>query len=216
MKYQYNSLPGSMSKMETYGFSWMEFVCSIPSPLFAVTSYKSNGLANACMQSWTTFTGNEKGFYAIVSAVNRHGHLYQTLMEKKEAVLNFMSADIYDLCMATIRNNQFDVDEIKASGLTSVPAAAVDAPMIEECFMNLECKYVWEKAITEGDDYVIICLEVVNVHIDAEHLDEDKLGRTGDTGILYNIHHPINPETFEGTAHDWIGVLKKYRDYAVY
>lgn len=216
MKYQYNTLPESMSKMETYGFSWMEFVLSIPSPMFIVTSYKSNGMANACMQSWTTFTGNEKGFYAIVSAVNKHGHLYQTLAEKKEAVINFMSAEFYDRCMATIRNNRFDVDEITAAGLTISPATLVNAPMIEECFMNLECKYKWEKEIDEGDDYVIVCLEVINVHIDEEHLDENILGRTGDTGILYNIHHPINPEKFEGTAHDWIGVLKKYRDVAVY
>ena len=33
--------------------------------------------------------------------------------------------------------------------------------------------------------------------------DESNLGRTGETGILYNIHHPINPENFKGTAHDY-------------
>lgn len=216
MKYQYNTLPDSMKNMETYGFSWMEFVLSIPSPMFIITSYKSNGLANACMQSWTTFTGNEKGFYAIVSAVNKNGHLYQTLHEKKEAVINFMSAEFYDRCMATIRNNQFETDEITVSGLTIAPAEVVNAPMIDECFLNLECKFKWEKEIVEGDDHVIVCLEVVNVHIDEDHLEERRLGRTGDTGILYNIHHPINPENFTGTAHDWIGVLKKYRDVAEY
>ena len=216
MKYQYQTIPSSMGNMETYGFSWMEFVLSIPSPMFVVTSFKSNGMANACMQSWTTFTGNEKGFYAILSAVNKNGHLYQTLMERKEAVINFMSADLYDHCMNTIRNNRFEVDEITSSGLTIAPAAIVNAPMIEECFMNLECKFLWEKEIIEGDDHVIVCLEVVNTHIDEAHLDENILGRTGDTGILYNIHHPINPEKFEGTAHDWIGVLKKYRDVGEY
>ncbi len=216
MKYQYNAVPKSMSKMCTYGFSWMEFVLSIPSPVFLVTSYKSNNLPNACMQSWATFTGNENGFYAILSAVNKKGHLYQTLIERKEAVINFMSLDLYDRCMATIQNNQFDKDELSSSGLTSVPASMVDAPMVEECFMNLECRFVWEKAIREGDDYTIVCLEVVNVHIDEDHIDENKLGRTGDTGILYNIHHPINPENFKGTAHDWVGVVKKIRDYGEY
>ena len=216
MKYQYKTIPSSMSNMNTYGFSWMEFVLSIPSPMFVVTSFKSNNMSNACMQSWTTFTGNEKGFYAILSAVNKNGHLYQTLVERKEAVINFMSANLYDCCMDTIRNNQFDVDEITSSGLTIAPATIVNAPMIEECFMNLECKYLWEKEIKEGDDHVIVCLEVVNVHIDEAHLDENVLGRTGDTGILYNIHYPINPEKFEGIAHDWIGVIKKYRDLGEY
>lgn len=216
MKYQYNSKPESMSKMVTYGFSWMEFVLSIPSPLFLVTSYKANKKPNACMQSWATFTGNEKGFYAILSAVNKKGHLYETIKERKEAVINFMSLDLYDRCMATIRNNHFEEDELASSGLTSVPASMVNAPMVEECFMNLECRYLWEKDIREGDDYTMMCLEIVNVHIDEDHIDENKLGRTGKTGILYNIHHPINPEDFKETAHDWVGVVNKVRDYGEY
>ncbi len=83
----------------------MEFVVQIPSPLCIITSYKSNGLSNAYMQSWTTFTGNKNGYYAIISAVSKYGHLYQTLHETKEAIINFMSAEIYDKCMATIQHN---------------------------------------------------------------------------------------------------------------
>ena len=44
---------------------------------------------------------------------------------------------------------------------------------------------------------------------DERHIDENDLGRTGKTGILYNIHHPINPESFSGTAHDYVGIVKK-------
>lgn len=216
MKMTYRTLPDSMKQMPMYGFHWMEFVVQIPSPLLIITSYKSNGQTNACMQSWTTFTGGKNGFYAIVSAVSKYGHLYKTLHESKEAVINFMSADIYDKCMATIQHNQFEDDEIAKAGLTSVKANMVNAPMIEECFINLECKFKWEKEIAEGDDYVLVCLEIVNVHIDKRHLDENDLGRTGKTGILYNIHHPIDPEHFHGTAHDYVGVLEKIRDYAEY
>jgi len=42
-KKEYSAIPESMRTMETYGFSWMDFVTAIPSPLFVVTSYKSNG-----------------------------------------------------------------------------------------------------------------------------------------------------------------------------
>lgn len=35
------------------------------------------------------------------------------------------------------------------------------------------------KEIAEGDDYVLMCLEIVNVHIDERHMDENDLGRTG-------------------------------------
>lgn len=216
VKRTYAALPKSMGNMCMYGFHWMEFVAQIPSPLYIVTSYKSNGFSNACMQSWTTFTGGKNGYYAIVSAVSKYGHLYQTLHETGEAVINFMSADIYDQCMATIGQNRFDVDEILAAGLTAVKAEAVNAPMIEECFLNLECRFKWEKEIAAGDDHVLVCLEIVRMHMDERHLDENDLGRTGKTGILYNVHHPINPESFSGTAHDYLGVVEKIRDYAEY
>ena len=140
-KKKYSALPDSMKDMEMYGFHWMEFVLSIPSPLYLLTSRKSNGLSNACMQSWTTFTGGKNGYFAIVSAVSKYGHLYRTLHETGEAVINFMSADRYDACMSTCRNNGFDTDEIKAAGLTPVPADLVNAPMVDECFMNLECRF---------------------------------------------------------------------------
>ena len=66
--------------------------------------------------------------------------------------------------MATIQNNQYEADEITASGLNAENASWVNAPMIRECFMNLECKYAWEKEIVPGDDHVILCLEVVGVN----------------------------------------------------
>ena len=177
---------------KTIGFSWKEFVMSVPSPMFLVTSYKSNGQPNACMQGWTTFTSanHGNGSYAILGSVNKNGHLYETLKETREAVINFMSAEAYDACMATIRNNQFEADEITASGLTAEPASWVNAPMVRECFMNLECRYVWEKEIVPGDDHTVVCLEVLGAHIDEAYLDD----KTGEQGLLYNIHHQINPE----------------------
>lgn len=216
MKKEYTVIPPSMSEMETYGFSWMDFVTAIPAPLFLVTSYKSNGKPNACMQSWACFNGDPNGFYAILSSVNKAGHLYQTIKEKGEAVLNFMSAGLYDRCMATIQNNGFDDDEITASGLTAEPSTCVAAPRIKECFLNLECRYLWEKEIKEGSDYVLMCLEAVNVCIDERHLDEVAQGRYGENGYLYNVHYPVNPEQFKGKSHDWIAVLEKYRDMGEY
>ena len=125
MKYNYKEMPESMKGTygefsKNFGFDWKEFVMGIPTPLFLVTTYKSNGQPNATMQSWACFTSANHGggYYAILSSVNKRGHLCQSLHEKKAAVLNFMSPDLYEACMQTIRNNQFEADEITASGLT--------------------------------------------------------------------------------------------------
>ena len=216
MKKEYSKIPDSMKNMETYGFSWMDFVTAIPSPLFVVTTYKSNGKPNACLQSWACFNGGPNGFYAILSSVNKFGHLYQSITETKEAVLNFPSVDWYDQCFNTIANNGFDNDEIALSGLTSEQASVVNAPIIKECFLNLECRYLWEREIVEGSSHVLMCLEVVNISVDEVYLDEKSQGRYGDTGYLYNIHYPINPENFNGKSHDWIATLHKKRDMGEY
>ena len=216
LKKEYPRIPQSMASMETYGFSWMDFVTAIPAPLFVVTSYKSNGKPNACLQSWACFSGSPNGFYAILSSVNKSKHLYRTVKEKGEVVLNFPSADIYDRCTATIDNNGFDDDEITLSGLTAESASVVDAPRIKECFLQLECRFLWEKDIVEGDANVLMCFEVVNICADEPHLDETALGRYGESGFLYNVHYPVNPETFHGKAHDWIAVLKKHQDRGEY
>lgn len=214
MKYTYYETPENMQGLEAWGFSWLEFVTSIPTPMFLVTTYKSNGKTNACMQSWSSFTTADKGrrFFVILSSVNKGGHLYQTLLEKGCAVVNFLSVDLYDRAMATIRNNQWEADELTESGLTAVKAEKIDAPMVDESIMNLECKFVWEKEIVPGDDHVMACLEVVNVHLDEKVLDS----RIEENGIIYNIHHPINPETFSGKAHDYVGIVKPIVDTGEY
>ena len=68
------------------------------------------------------------GYFAIVSAVSKYGHLYQTLYETGEAVINFMSADLYDRCMSTCRNNGFDTDEIAAAGPDGSPGRPRSTP----------------------------------------------------------------------------------------
>ena len=112
MKYKYYATPEKMKGLEAWGFNWLEFVTSILAPMFLVTAYKSNGKVNACMQSWASFTTGDKGsrFFALLSSVNKNGHLYKTLNEKGCAAINFMSADFYDKSMETIKNNQWEVD----------------------------------------------------------------------------------------------------------
>lgn len=216
MKREYSTIPKSMAEMETYGFSWMEFVTAIPSPLFVVTTYKSNGKPNACLQSWACFNGSPNGFYAILSSVNKSGHLYQSIRETNEAVINFPSIEFYDKCCDTIANNGFDNDEIALSGLTSEKASIVNAPMIKKCFLKLECRYLWEREIVEGSSHVLMCLEIVNICAEEKYLDEVVHGRYGENGYLYNIHYPVNPENFNGRSHDWIGTIKKSKDMGEY
>jgi hypothetical protein len=61
-----------------------------------------------------------------------------------------------------------------------------------------------------------MCLEIVNVAVDEEHLEESGKGRYGETGFIFNLHHPINPENFTGKAHDYVAVVNKVIDTGEY
>lgn len=181
--------------------SWYDFVAGMPSLVFLVTGWKSNGKENACLHSWSTFAGSgADNFICIMGKVHKGGHMYQSLKETKVCVLNFPSNDIYHRCIKTIGNNQFETDEITASGLTAEKASKVNAPRIKECFLNIECEFLWEHELFEGSQEVTIALKAVNICMDSEHYDQNKLGRYGRSGFLFQIDQPTNPETGETTA----------------
>ncbi len=212
MKYHYREMPESLdgtyaAVSKAWGFDWKEFVMGVPAPLFLVTGYKPNGKPNASLQSWAGFTsaGRGSGYYAVLGSVNKGGHLYESLKDTGVAVLNFMSADLYGACMETVKNNQYEADEITASGLTAEEASWVRAPMVAECFMNLECRYLWEKEIVPGDDHVMICLEVLGGHVDRDFLED----RFGEKGILYYVHYPMDPGNVKEKGCDFVAALKE-------
>lgn len=192
---------------ELTAFSWKDFVTAIPSPLFVITSYKSNGKENACLQSWSTFVGDQGEFLCIIGSVSKGGHLYQTLHESKCCVVNFPSKDVYEKCTRTIEHNGFDDDEITLSGLTVEEAMTIKAPRIRECFLNIECEYLWEHEHFIGSRDVTVALRATHLCMDSDRYDENKEGRYGKTGYLYNIHSPRNPETGEAMP-DCLAVLE--------
>lgn len=213
MKKEFSSQPTTYKDEypgELSAFAWHDFLTAIPSPLFLVTTYKDNGKQNACMQSWSTFVGDAGEFICIIGSVSKTGHLYKSLLQTKECVLNFPSSDIYGKCEMTIKNNGYEDDEITQSGLTAERAKTVNAPRIKECFLNIECELLWEKEHFAGSRDVTIALRAKHIAMDDDHYDENKKGRYGKSGYIYNIHSPRNPNTGE-VYETCLGALQKYK-----
>ena len=211
MKKDFSTRPETISEQyceAVGGFSWYDFVTAMPSLVFVVTGWKSNGKENACLQSWSTFVGGRTDdFICMMSKVNKDGHMYQSLKETGVCVLNFPSNDMYDRCIKTIGNNAFETDEITAADLTAERAVQVNAPRIKECFLNIECEFLWEHEFYEGSPYMTVALKAVNLCMENDHYDQSKLGRYGRTGYLYQIDQPTNPETGEGLLYGPGGTL---------
>ena len=215
MKKEFSTVPDTIAKhpwllsKEAGGFSWQDFVTAMPALVFVVTGWKSNGKENACLASWASFVGGGvDDFVCIMAKVGKGGHMYQSLKETGVCVLNFPTLDIFDRCVKTIGNNGFETDEITASGLTAERATKVDAPRIKECFLNIECEFLWEHELCKGSADMAVALKAVNICMDADRYDQGKLGRYGKTRYLYQIHCPANPETGETTPSVGAGVLE--------
>ena len=195
MKKEFDKFPEAFAGQELYGFSWLEHTAAVPSPLVVVTTYKSNGKPNATMQSWCTFTG-EEGYHCIFSSVHKSGHMYRSIKETGCCVVNFPSADILDKCMDTIKNNGFETN----------------APRIKECCLNMDCELEWEHDLSEDGTHATICVKVTGISMDDRRYNDGDLGRYGETGYLYNIHSPRNPET--GEASDtYAGILSRFMKF---
>jgi len=181
--------------------SWHGSLVGMPSPLFVVTSYKSNGKQNACFQSRSTFTENNGEFYFLLGWVPTGNHMYQSLKETGCCVLNFPTRDLMDKCWKTIHVNQFDTNEITEAGLTAEPATSVNAPRIAECFLNIECEFVWERELAPGDSScAVACVKAVHVCMDSDYYNENKTGRYGKTGFVFSSgsRNPDTGEIYDG------------------
>ena len=209
MKKDFSARP---EKMNEPWCSWQSFLAAMPSLVFVVTGWKSNGKENACLQSWASFTGGGKDEFACIMPVAKGGHMYQSLKETGCCVLNFPSNDIYDRCIKTIGHNEWETDEITAAGLTAENAVKVNAPRIKECFLNIECEMMWGHTLFDNPDFfgnesVAVALKAVSICMDSDHYDQSKCGRYGQTGYLYQIDNPTNPETGERTPDIGAGTI---------
>ena len=176
-------------------FHHFEYACGIPHLLFVITTRKENGKPNAAFQAWSSFGGDGKGFYAVMSGVMRHTHTYSNILRTGEFVINFISKDYYDNCITTIRQNGEDEDEISAGGFTEEAAVTVDCPRLKEAFLSMECKL--DKDIPMSDFSAVLIGKVLHIAADEDYANGID-GKYGDDGFMMNIHAPRNLKTGEG------------------
>ena len=185
-------------------FSWMEFVAVVPQPLFLITTYKDGGVPNACFHSWGFWAGNKDGYLCLFS-LSTGGHTYQNIKKNKAWCVNYPSAAYQKQCFDTIELRDDAADEITGAGFTAEPCTKVHAPRIAECFLNLECEYLWEKDLYPN--HMLIAGKAVNLAIDEEAGNMDVKERFEKYPLMYNVHEPLQIDS--GKCQDsMLGMLK--------
>lgn len=120
-------------------FSHLETTAAIPQVLFAITTWKENGMPNVCFHSWSCFHGDKTAFFAVLGGLYQHTHTYKNMQREPCFCINFLSPRYYDALTKTIHKNDIETDEFKVGGFTLDSAKTITAPVIQEAFLNIEC-----------------------------------------------------------------------------
>jgi flavin reductase (DIM6/NTAB) family NADH-FMN oxidoreductase RutF len=169
-------------------FSHFEMALGIPHSLFLITTLKENGKSNACFQSWSSFSGDSGGYFAITPLVQTT-HTYHNILRTKEFCINFVNARYFDACYKTVINNSDDTDEIAAGGFTAEQARCISVPRIQEAFLSIECTFHSNIDLSGKGITSLIVGKVLLAAIDDDYINESekKYGKDGFMYYLYDL-----------------------------
>ena len=129
-------------------------------PVVLVTTARK-GRPNIMAMSWHTMMEFEPPLVGCV--ISDRNHTFGLLKATRECVLNIPAVEIAEKVVACGNSAGANGDKFKAYGLTPKPAARVGAPLIEECFANLECRVADTRMVAR---YGFFVLEVIKAWID--------------------------------------------------
>ena len=127
--------------------------------LLLTTAHK--GRANVMALSWHTMMEFEPPLVGCV--VSGNDFSFAALKATRQCVLNIPTVELASQVVACGNTTGRVIDKFKAFGLTPVPAAQVGAPLIAECYANLECSVVDTRWVNRYNFFV---LEVLKAWID--------------------------------------------------
>ena len=131
-----------------------------PGPVVLVTTAQK-GRPNIMTMSWQTMMEFEPPIVGCV--ISNRNHTFGVLKATKQCVINIPTVELAAKVVGCGNTTGRKVDKFQAFGLTPTPASRVDAPLVAECYANLECKLVDAKMV---EKYCFFILEVLKAWID--------------------------------------------------
>jgi flavin reductase (DIM6/NTAB) family NADH-FMN oxidoreductase RutF len=192
-------------------FSWLEYIITVPNPIFFITTRKENGAPNANLSSWGFLIG-EKGNYSSLLAILDNSHTCRNILREGEWCVCFPSFQHYRQCFETIRLNQQYNDEITEAGFTVEPATSVRASRIAECLVNLECHLEWHRSLYDNSRWHLFAGRVTHLAMDESVMVPDPVERLRRLELMYNVRSTVHPLTGEQYGPNTLGLLNRVED----
>ena len=145
-----------------------------PGPVILLTTARK-GRANVMTLSWQTMLDFEPPLVACV--VSEANHSFAALRATKECVIAVPAVKLAPTVVAVGNCSGRDVDKFKKFGLTPLKAKRVAAPLVAECFANLECRVADTGFVKK---YNLFILEVLKAWIDPARKNPKTIHHHGD------------------------------------
>ncbi len=133
-----------------------------PGPVVLVTS-ALKGKGNIMTMSWYTMMEFEPPTVGCV--ISGRNYTFDILKATGECAINIPIVELAEKVVGCGNSSGRKIDKFRTFGLTQVTASSIAAPLIGECYANLECKVVDRKMV---DKYNFFILEVLKAWIDPE------------------------------------------------
>jgi flavin reductase (DIM6/NTAB) family NADH-FMN oxidoreductase RutF len=131
-----------------------------PGPVVLLTTVRK-GRPNIMAMSWHTMMEFEPPLVGCV--VSDRNYTFGSLKAAKECVINIPTVELAAEVVGCGNSSGAKIDKFAAFGLTPAAAGRVKAPLIDECYANLECKVADTRMTAK---YGFFILEVVKAWID--------------------------------------------------
>ena len=144
-----------------------------PGPVVLVTT-AHRGRANVMAMSWHTMLEFEPPLVGCV--ISNRNHTFDTLKATRQCVIAIPTVEIARKAVACGNVSGRKVDKFARFGLTPVPASKVRAPLVAECYANLECRIADARMVPK---YCLFVLEVVAAWVDPARKDPRTIHHRG-------------------------------------
>lgn len=157
-----------------------------PMPVYIIGTYNEDGTPNAMNAAW----GGISEEHQISICVDSEHKTAKNIQTRKAFTVSMATADYVEACdyVGIVSGNQ-EKDKFKKAGFHATPSGVVDAPLIDELPMALECRL-----ISYDPETCRLVGEIVNVSA-----DESILGKNGKIDVK-----KLQPITFDPISNDYI------------
>lgn len=162
-----------------------------PQPVLVIGTYNEDGTPNAMVAAWGSVSDmNQVAIYVA----NSHKTMDNIKARKCFTVSMATAANIKEIDFLGIASGHKVADKFAKSGLTAIKSENVDAPIIAELPLTLECKMV-----SYAEEPELLLGEVVNVTADESILDD-----AGKIDVK-----KLNPICYATATHEYFSIGEK-------